>query len=148
MTIELYRSMSPANFVSKTIQLVDTLNGSLRKSASVVDPIVTIARESPIGFNYARIPEFDRYYFITGIATQTTGIVTVSMHVDVLMTYGADIRAARAIVTRNEFQWNLYLDDGSFKSYQNTNHKLIPFPSGFSDINDFSFVLALAGNSE
>ena len=140
--------MSPANFVTKNIQLVDTLSGSLRKSASVVDPSVTIARESPTGFNYARIPDFDRYYFVTGIATQTTGLISVSMHVDVLMTYGADIRAAQAIVSRNEFQWNLYLDDGSFKAYQKPNLKTIPFPNGFSDINDFSFVLALAGNGE
>jgi len=145
MTIELYKSMSPANYVRKNIQLVETLNGNLRKPTSVVDPTITIEREAPTGFNYARIPEFDRYYFVTGIASEINNLIAVSMHVDVLMTYGANIRAAKAIVRRNEFRWNLYLDDGSFKAYQNSKHKIRLFPNGFED---FSYILALAGNSQ
>lgn len=148
MVITLYQNMSPANYVNKTLQLVDTIDGTLRKPTSIINPVITIARELPTGFNYAQIASFGRYYFVKGIASEYGKLVTISMHVDVLMTYAADIRAARAIVKRNEFKWNLYLDDGLFRSYQNTNHKIIPLPNGFGDINDFSFVLALAGNSE
>ena len=90
------------------------------------------------------IPEFGRYYYITGVSSAYQGYISVSAHVDVLKTYAAQIRQCYAIVRRNEFKYNLMLDDGIFKAYQNPKHKIIKFPRSF---NASSYVLALAGNS-
>ena len=144
MTIELYSNSSPANYVNKSISLVSTLTGTLREPSSIVDPTITIERGSPIGFNYAHITDFNRYYFVTGVSSEHNGLIAISMHVDVLMTYKTEIAAATGVVKRQENKYNLYLDDGIFKSYQNTKHKLITFPNSFTD---FSFILTLAGNS-
>ena len=145
MTITLYNNSSPANFVSKSLSEVATLEGTLRDSTSITDPVVTIERSSPIGFNYFRVNEFGRYYFLKQSVVVTNSLITISGHVDVLMTYADKIRQSDAIVFRQENKWNLYLDDGSFRAYQNPKHKLIRFPNG---ISDFSYIIALAGNNQ
>lgn len=144
MTIKLYNNTSAPNYVSKTITLVEELSGTLRESTSIVDPVVTIERSSPVGFNYVQIPEFGRYYYVTGVSSEINGLIAISLHCDVLMTYASEIRNMDAIVKRQENEFNLYLDDGIFKAYQNTKHKIIAFPYGFTQ---YSYILALAGNS-
>ena len=143
MTITLMSTSSPPNYVNKSVTTVATLTGTLRQPTSVVDPIVTVEIASPVGFNYVYIPDFNRYYFVKGIVSEKNTLVSISMHVDVLMSYKSNIMSAQAIVKRQEYKFNLYLDDGIFKSYQNSRHKTIPFPNGFAD---FSYILALAGN--
>lgn len=145
MFINLYNNTSPPNYVNKSIAEVISLEGTLREPTSIIDPVVIVERNSPMGFNYAHIPIFNRYYFITGISSETNSLVAIAMHVDVLMTYKEQIANMNAIIKRQENQYNLYLDDGIFKAYQNTKHKIIKFPYGF---NDFSYILALAGNGE
>lgn len=145
MFINLYNNTSPPNYVNKSITEVISLEGTLREPTSIIDPVVIIERNSPIGFNYAHIPIFNRYYFVTGISSETNNLVAIAMHVDVLMTYREQIANMNAIIKRQENQYNLYLDDGIFKAYQNTKHKIIKFPYGF---NNFSYILALAGNGE
>ncbi len=145
MTISLYNNASAPNYVDKDISLVETLNGVLRNPSSVTDPVVTIERDSPIGFNYVQIPEYGRYYFVTGISMINDRLLALSLHVDVLMTYKDAIRNMNAIIKRQENQFNLYLDDGIFKAYQNTKHKIIKLPYGFEG---YSYILALAGNGQ
>ena len=144
MTIKLYRNLSAPNFVTKSLTLVDTLNGTLRASTSIIDPVIAFQRSNPTGFNYIEIPGFNRYYFVRGISSDYNNLVTVSLHVDVLMSYSNEIKGSTAVVRRQENEFNLYLDDGIFKAYQNSKHKIISFPYGFTE---YSYVLALAGNS-
>lgn len=145
MTIQLYRNDSAPNYVTKDISLMDELTGTLRTPTSVTDPVITIQRSSPVGFNYFYISEFNRYYFLKSSAATAHNIITIEGHVDVLMTYADRIRAANAIIFRQENEWNLYLDDGIFKAYQNPKHKIVKFPN---KITDFSYILALAGNNQ
>lgn len=145
MEIILYKNISPSNYVNKNLSLVATLEGIIRSPTSIIDPTIVIERENPTGFNYVHIPSFNRYYYVKGISTEINGVIGVTCHVDVLMTYKNDIRNATAIIKRQENQFNLLLDDGIFKAYQNTKHKLVAFPNSF---NGFSYILALAGNSE
>ncbi len=145
MTIKLYKNNSPANYVSKTLTNEESLSGTMRTPTSVTDPVIMLQRSSPVGFNYFYIPDFNRYYFLKSSVATAANLVTIEGHVDVLMTYSDRIRAANAIIFRQENDWNLYLDDGIFKTYQNPKHKLIKFPNR---IEDFSYILALAGNNQ
>lgn len=143
MTINLFTNTSPSNYVDKAITPVVSLEGTLREPTSIIDPIIVIQRDSPVGFNYAYIPDFNRYYFVKEVVSVNNSLISVAMHIDVLMTFKTAIRGMDAIIKRQENKWNLYLDDGIFKSYQNSKHKYLRFPNGF---NEFSFILALAGN--
>lgn len=145
MYINLYRNISPPNYVNKSISEVISLEGTLREPTSIIDPVVIVELDTPMGFNYVHIPAFNRYYYVTGISSESNNLVAIAMHCDVLMTFKDEIVEMEAIIKRQENSFNLYLDDGIFKAYQNTKHKLLRFPRSFSE---FSYILALAGNGE
>lgn len=143
MTVVLYANISPANKMNKTLGLYRQVDGVLKVPTSVIDPTITFELDEVEGYNYMWVPDLRRYYFITNKAADSNRLVSVGGHVDVLMTYKDIARAFKVIVRRNEYKFNLYLDDGMFKAYQNTKHKIIRFPYGFTE---YSYVLALAGN--
>lgn len=145
MRIILYQNTSPANMVNKSPTQVGVLEGILRAPTSIINPVISIEYTNPTGFNYIYIQEFGRYYFVNGMSIESDKLIVLSAHVDVLKTYASAIPNFNAVVKRNENKFNLYLDDGIFKAYQNTKHKVIQFPYGFTE---YSYILALAGNGD
>ena len=94
--------------------------------------------------NYITIGSpINRNYFVEEINVLADKLVEIRCRIDVLTTYKDAIRANKAIVQRQENQWNLYLDDGAFKVYQNSLIQTKLFPSGFNDGQNF--ILAIAG---
>lgn len=145
MNITFYQNISEYNAVNKSIRELATITGTLRDESSIIDPVITISDIDNIvgSMNYAYIPDFNRYYFITNIESVRSNLWRVSFHVDVLYTYRAQIKSNSAIIERNENQYDLKLNDGLFKTQQNPRIAQFPFPSGF---NTWNFVLAIAGN--
>lgn len=145
-TCILQVNQSDDNKIGKVLDTITTLEGVLKDECSLMTPVIRF--EYPASSfavaNYMSIPVFNRQYFITDIRSITATITEVSLKVDVLDTYASDILACTAIVSRNENRWNLYLDDGTFKTYSNPNILTRPFPSGFND--GFYFILAVAGD--
>lgn len=145
MNIVLYSNSSEINAVDKNLTELTTLTGTLREQSSIIDPIITISGiDNYISqMNYAYIPQFNRYYFITNVESVRNNLWRVSFHVDVLHTYREAIRANSAIIERNENEYDLKLNDGLFRTQQNPRIEQFSFPSGF---NTWNFVLAVAGN--
>lgn len=145
MTITLYSNASEINSVNKELSELITLSGTLREQSSIIDPVISIEGIDQYlsSANYAYIPEFGRYYFITGIESIRMGLWRLSFHVDVLYTYREQILANNAIIERNENEFDLKLNDGLFQTQQNPRIVQYPFPDGF---NTWNFVLAVAGN--
>lgn len=144
MTIKLYNNLSDKIVVDKNItQKGSDVTGTLRENCSIIDPVIKM---SAIGTyllecNYAYISEFGRYYYINNIVC-VGDLFEVHMHVDVLMTYKGDIRSNDAVISRQESRYNLYLQDGVFKTYSQPHIQIAQFPSGFTD---FNFVFSVAG---
>ena len=145
MNIVLYSNASEITAVDKKLTELITLSGTLREKSSIIDPVITISDiDNYVGqMNYAYIPEFNRYYFITNIESVRNNLWKVSFHVDVLFTYRDAIRKNSAIIERNENEYDLKLNDGLFRTQQNPRIEQFSFPSGF---NKWNFVLAIAGN--
>lgn len=131
--------------LTKVTTTITTLEGVLKEESSIMTP--TVLLEYPVTSlavcNYAYIPDFQRYYFITDVRSIRATLTEVSLRVDVLSTYAESIRACTGIVARQANKWNLYLDDGSFKTYSNPNVLTKAFPGEFPF--HFSFILAVAG---
>lgn len=144
MTIEFYVNQSEKNRLDKTLVSAFNLNGELKEDCSIIDPVIKIAADvsSMSSVNYLYIASFGRYYFINNVISINNDICEVHAHVDVLSTYKDEIRAQRAIVSRQEKKWNLYLNDGVFKTYQNPYIITKAFSSGFTSQH---FVLSIAG---
>ena len=140
--IVLQTNNSDDNVLNKNVTDLTTVNGVLKKSTSIINPVIEISGTLPTNCNYMSIPTFGRKYFITDVVSTGTNRFEVSGHVDVLSTYATQIRGCSGIVARQQKKYNLYIDDGSFKVYQNPLLTIKQFPSGFSTN---SFVLAVAG---
>lgn len=144
-TIKLQRNNSPDNKLTKNITDIVEFSGELRNETSIIDPVILIetTMSNVKGCNYFTVPNFGRKYFIKNIRTIRNGLIEISGHCDVLSTYAKDIRECTGITRRQEKEYNLLLNDGSLKVYQNPIIRVKQFPSGF--LKKPEYVLAVAG---
>lgn len=147
--IRLIFNKSADNVAEKTLTTIDTLTGTLRNETSIINPTIRIEADvnTLAECNYFYIPQFHRYYFVTGdgIRSIRNGLVEISGHTDVLTTAWklGQLKQCQGITKKQAKLNNLYINDGSFKVYQNplvTCHK---FTTGFTTQ---SFILAVAGS--
>lgn len=144
MQLSTYKMTSEKNKLDKTLTDEVQYTGTLKESTSILNPVILVQAASVSG-NYARIPEFGRYYFITDIISVRNGLWEVHMAVDVLTTYAASIKEQTAVIARQENKYNLWLDDPEFKVYNYGQVRTMEFPAGFSD--NQTFILAVAGGA-
>lgn len=142
--ITLQKNVSEEHKVDKTITNLITLSGTLKEGTSIIDPVIFVAIdfsgvEVP---NYVTIPAFSRSYFVRDVVCAKNNLWEISCHVDVISTWKESIRENRGIVHRQQSLFNTYLNDGSFRIYQDPIITTQLFPSGF---NRNEFVLAVAG---
>ena len=99
MNILLYKTTNANNDLNKTISDKVELVGALREASSVIAPSILI-QSNPIGYNYAYIPEFGRYYYIKNITAFRKGAYIVDLKCDVLMSFKEEILNMSGIVSR------------------------------------------------
>ena len=133
MNVTLYKNTSEKSKVGKTLASASVHTGTLREGCEVVNPSIIIEGSNLSDFNYMYIPEFHRYYFITGITSIKNGLWQIDGHCDVLESYQSQIKAQKAVVERQEQKYNLYLNDPEWKVYRNKEVLTRTFPSGFLD---------------
>ena len=143
--ILIQQNQSEKNKVDKDVTTMATITGTLRQETSIIDPVFIVAGDLDdfIGVNYLTVDSFGRSYFVNNIRSVRSGMVELTCHVDVLSSFAAQIRTNSAIIRRQENNWNLYLNDGTFKVYQNPIVLTKAFPTGFSTQE---YVLAIAGS--
>lgn len=144
-TITLQTNNSENNRMTKSVTNIMSVTGTLKTATSIIDPVILINCDlsAVTHCNYLTIPEFKRSYFVRNIKSVRAGLVELTCHVDVLSSFADSIKANTAIIHRQENDWNLYLNDGTFRVYQNSMVLTKSFPSGF---NTMEFVLAVAGS--
>lgn len=143
MNITFYQNKSDPRTVNKDITEVISMEGSFRSAVDVTAPVFTIKAGDLLNVNYCYIEKFGRFYYVENIKAVVTGLYEISCKVDVLMTYKEQFLPISAIIEKQESEYNLYLNDGTFKVYQNPMLATINFPAGFSAQ---SYVLAVAGS--
>lgn len=99
MNILLYKTTNANNDLNKTISDKVELVGALREASSIIAPSILI-QSNPIGYNYAYIPEFGRYYYIKNITAFRKGAYIIDLKCDVLMSFKEEILNMSGIVSR------------------------------------------------
>lgn len=146
MTILLYRNSSVPNKVVKSITLAHTVEGTMRSDTSMLAPVFMLTGSpASLNYNYFKVQEWNRYYFLGPVEYGTNGTLTITGALDPLMSFASDIKKASAIIERQEFVYNMFLNDPLVMMNQNAKHKVIAFPNSFSA---YSYILALAGNGQ
>ena len=133
MEIKLYNNLSDINVVGKHLTNEHTLTGSLRESCNVEAPEITIADSAALSYNYAYIPDFNRYYFFSKAPTIiSNNIVQLHLQVDALESFKNEIRACKGIISRQEHLYNTYLNDPELNSYAYEVVSAYAFPDCFT----------------
>lgn len=144
MVIDLYINSSENNRVSKVLSGKFELTGTLRGETNVINPEILIEHTNPTGYNYAYIPEFNRYYFINEFTSVRNGLWRVRLAVDVLETYKTQIKQMPAIIDKqqNKGNSNLYLNDGSYVIDSRSYNTILNFSGGFNNVGEFILITA------
>lgn len=110
MEIVLYKFNKKVNSTAVPSSSVEsiTLSCQVKTPSSIVTPTVQLTKATePIGYNYAYIPEWGRYYFIRDI-TYGLGVWVLTLSVDALASFRSDVFASSQYVLRSASQ-----NDGS-----------------------------------
>ena len=150
VNITLYNNRSELNKIGKSyVKLVGPVTAVLKDETSIVDPVIILSGvtdANAAACNYIYIENFVRYYFVNDVKSIRNGVWQLTCHVDVLQSFKTGILNQYAIVSRQEKFWNLLINDGEFKIYQNSIIGRVPFASGFTAQTP-CYVLAVAGGS-
>ena len=145
MELILYTNNSDKRVVTKSLTELVTLEGTLREDCSIVDPVITVQglnNALAAKCNYAKIAQFGRYYFVNDIIFKGN-LFELHLHSDVLASFQTELKSLEAVVARQENNYNLYLNDGMFKTYADPNISIFQFPNGF---DTFQYILSVAGS--
>lgn len=116
-TCVFFQNTAEPNRVNKTDYLTEQLrvNGNLRDISDVINPSITFecADDKILKSNYVYIPAFNRYYFINSITSVRTNLWRVNLHCDVLYSFRNDVLQIKAIIDRQENNFNRYLIDNN-----------------------------------
>ena len=92
MELILYKTTNDRNVINKELTDPKSLDIKLKRDELVESPNISCNRFEGIqDYNYAYIPNFERYYFIVDSEVLNKRIVRLRLHTDVLETYKTDI---------------------------------------------------------
>lgn len=105
INIQLYQNRSDNNYVTKDIRPIaaGALTARAPHEVSILSPVLTFDYNTAFLLaNYAYIPEYNRYYYIKNIITDTAKRVHLELSVDPLMSFASQIRQCTAQIIRLE----------------------------------------------
>lgn len=140
MTIILYNYSGEKNRINKTFGNSKELTGKLREECDVMNPSIII--KAPInqvcGFNYAYIPDFKRWYFITNCNSYRNDLTMITLSVDVLFTFKESILLSHATVIRSSRPYDAEhaLPDDRYPILQSETTHTITFDTLYDNVAD------------
>lgn len=101
VTIELYNYTGTPNVVSKTLGAHTDVTGVLYDNTNVITPVIKIERPQ-ITFNYVRIVELNRYYFVRATSVVDSNFWRIELACDTLQTFAQAIKQAVATSVKTD----------------------------------------------
>lgn len=111
MLMKLYTTKTPNNTIGKVLKNETEYNIKFKSQADRTKPVVVLMSETMIDFNYAYIPDFNRYYFVESIEVTPNKIYNISLRCDVLESFKNDILASSGFVNQQTTPNKYYNSD-------------------------------------
>lgn len=147
LSVTLMNNSSPVEQIGKELTSGPSESCALKENTSVLKPVIIIRSSDNIfSYNYMYIQEFGRYYFIDDIISVNNNLWEIHAHVDVLETYASAILSNSAVIRRQANQYNLYLDDPEFKTYNTETIQTLKFKGGSGFSKNLKYVLTVNGS--
>ena len=150
MTFKFYKNISDNNTVLKNIQDEKIVYLSFKTipdaSLSQISMKIRVKMDkSLLSYNYCKIEEFGKYYYITDISVLNNRIMEIVLEVDVLMTYWDEFKDNDAIIDRAATVYNLFLNDPSLPMESGTIIRRYVTKETPFDPNNGSLILLATG---
>lgn len=140
MIINLYNNESPANKISKNITLITALSGELRGETNVVSPIVRVYATAFPSFNYARIPAFNRYYYLRDVRQVRNDVWEMSLESDPLMSF--NLSDVTGVLVEGSADGSDYLEHRHFVRNVKTKTNILNFSNGLLENGEYILITA------
>lgn len=144
MEVQFFYNTSDDRLINKELIEGVTLEGIPRDNVNIMNPIIRFESSDIMRYNYAYIPELQRYYKISSIDIARNEIYDVSFSVDVLMSFRGHILQLPVIVDKQTDQVNgdEYIDDGSLVMDNVMFTTVYDFPFGFNNTPEIILITA------
>lgn len=144
MEVIFYYNASDDRVINKTLVGGERFIGTPQNDVDIMTPVIRFENSGILRYNYAYIPELQRYYTVNSINAYREGVWDVSLSVDVLMSFRGDIMTLSVIVDKQTMPENgdEYIDDGSLVTDNVMFTRLHQFESGFNDYPEYILITA------
>lgn len=144
MEVQFYFNQSDARVINKVLLPGESFNGQARDVVDVMSPVILFDTPEVLRYNYAYIPELQRYYDAVSRSAFREGLWEVSFTVDVLMSFRGDINQLNVVVDKQSMlaNGNEYIDDSSLVAENVMFQQVYSFPSGFNSTGEFILITA------
>ena len=146
MQVIFYSCADDRRTVNKTLTQITTADCDVWDSCNIKDPTLLLDYAANLtGVNYAFIPDWNRYYYVSSPTIENGTQLIAELHEDCLMSWKTGILNLNATVVRTaqNGKGNLYLDDGKFKILNFPRIQTKKFPNSLS--KGLNYVLTIAG---
>lgn len=142
--VTFYYNKSDDRVINKVLEEGATYEGAAREDLNIMSPVILFEEENVMRYNYAYIPELQRYYKIVSINATTNNLYEVIFDVDVLMSFRRHILQFPVIVDKQTEINNgdEYIDDGSLVMDNVMFTRTYVYPNGFNDTPEYILITA------
>lgn len=144
MEVQFYYNFSDTRVINKNLQEGETFTGVMRSETDIMSPVITFDTDQVLRYNYAYIPELQRYYSIIDKTVYRQGLFVVTFSVDVLMSFRGHILQLSVVVDKQSMPENgdEYIDDSSLVTDNVMFTTVYNFPDGFNDTPELILITA------
>lgn len=144
MQVNFFYNFSDARTINKNLQAGETFSGVARDAANILSPVIIFDTDQVLKYNYAYIPEFQRYYSLVDKTVYRQGLFTVTFAVDVLMSFKGHILQLPAVVDKQSMPENgdEYIDDSSLVTDNLMFTTVYNYPDGFNNTPELILITA------
>lgn len=144
MEVQFFHNLSDARVINKNLITGETFRGQARDAVSIMAPVILFDNNEVLRYNYAYIPELQRYYEVDTITAVREDLYEVNFTVDVLMSFRGHILQLPVIVDKQSMPENgdEYIDDGSLIADNIMFTSVYNFPSGFNSTPELILITA------
>lgn len=150
MQIKLYKTQSKDCALNKVLTNELVINGEMKGEVlNILEPEITLEYKTIYNnYNYAYIPEYSRYYFISDV-NKINHYTVMTFHHDALMNWRNEILDSEAQVTRtNPSKGSKYLKDNRISSTAQHFYETKKLGAGFTKQDNYMIIIASPKTSE
>ena len=146
MIIRLYSFNKKVNSTARPSGSYKELNCNIKDRSSVINPVIEL-KTKPLSYNYAYLPEWDRYYFINDISYDL-GVWILQLNVDVLASFKSTIGNTDLYITRSSTRYDGGIQDTYYPATTRTSMQMVESDTtgyNWTGFDDGVYILGLQG---